>query len=159
MTSTLASLTTLVASHAAATGAFDQVQGAEFVGAPGNGLSCAVWVNRVTAIPSSGLNVTSVRVELMVQLYHNAFAEPPEMIDPALLDALDVLWADYIGDFTLGAVLRQVDVKGAHGGPLDARAAYLTIGSAQGQGTSGRTYRVMAVTLPLIVDDLYVEAP
>lgn len=154
--STLGSLTAIVASHAAATGLFDQVQGSELTGAPGNGLSCGVWVNDLMPA-TSGLASTSARVELFVRLYTSAFIDPPDIIDPGLLDAVDALWADYIGHFTLDGVLRMVDVRGAHGNPLRVQAGYLTIGAQQ--GTSGRTYRVMTITLPLIVNDLYTEAP
>lgn len=154
--STLSTLITAAVSHAAATGSFDQVQGGEFTGAPGNGLSCAVWVNDVSPAPS-GLASTSMRVELFVRVYHNAFTEPVDMIDPAAIDAVDLLLADYVGAFTLGGVLRMVDVRGAHGAPLRVQAGYLTIGAQQ--GTSGRTYRVMTIMLPLIINDLYAEAP
>lgn len=146
-------------SHAAATGLFDQVQGGEFTGAPGNGLSCAVWVNDLQPVSSSGLISTSMRVELYVRLFSSAFSEPVDVIDPAMIDAVDTLLADYIDNFTLGGLIRQVDVRGADGPPLRVQAGYLTMGAARdGQG-SGRTYRVMTITLPLIVNDLYPEAP
>ncbi len=154
--STFSTLISAVASHAAAIGAFDQVQGGEFTGAPGNGLSCAVWVNDASPV-TSGLASTSMRVELFVRVYHGAFTDPPDIIDPAAIDAVDLLLADYIGAFTLGGVLRMVDVRGAYGAPLRVQAGYLTIGAQQ--GTSGRTYRVMTIMLPLIVNDLYTEAP
>lgn len=155
MASTFSSLITAVVSHASATGCFDQVQGGEFTGAPGNGLSCAVWVNDASPV-TSGLASTSMRVELSVRVYHSAFTEPPDVIDPAAIDAVDTLLADYIGAFTLAGTLRQVDIRGAYGQPLRVQAGYLTIGAQQG---SARTYRVMTISLPLIVNDLYTEAP
>lgn len=154
--STFSTLIAATASHAAATGHFDQVQQGEFTGAPGNGLSCAVWVNDASPV-ASGLASTSMRIELFVRVYHNAFTETPDIIDPAAIDAVDTLLADYIGHFTLDGVLRMVDVRGAHGAPLRVQAGYLTIGAQS--GTSGRTYRVMTIMLPLIVNDLYTEAP
>lgn len=155
MASTFSSLITAVVSHAAAIGCFDQVQGGEPTGAPGRGLMCAVWVNDASPV-TSGLASTSMRVELFVRVYHDAFTEPVDMIDPAAVDAVDLLLADYIGAFTLGGVLRLVDVRGAYGRPLSVQAGYLTIGAQQG---SARTYRVMTISLPLIVNDLYAEAP
>lgn len=158
--STFSTLIHAVASHAAATGCFDQVQGSEYTGAPGNGLSCAVWSGPAAAIPASGLASTSVRIEMFVRVYHNAFTDTPDLIDPAAIDAVDLLWTDYIGDFTLGGVLRMVDVKGAHGAGLRMEPGYLTVGAgASSGGTSGRTYRVMTTMLPLIINDLYTEAP
>jgi hypothetical protein len=148
--STVSTLITAAVSHANATGHFDQVQGGEPTGAPGNGLSCAVWVNDLRPV-ASGLAATSYRVELFVRVYHDAFTEPVDVIDPAAVDAVDALLADYIGNFTLGGALRMVDVRGAQGGPLTVQAGYLTVGA--------RTYRVMTISLPLIINDLYTEAP
>lgn len=155
----LKDLITATVSHAAATGLFDQVQGGEFTGAPGNGLSCAVWVNDLTPVQSSGLASTSMRVELFVRVYTNAFTDPPDIIDPAAVDAVDTLLADYVGNFTLGGLIREVDVRGADGNPIRVQAGYLTLGAGRDAGSSGRTYRVMTITLPLIVNDLYPEAP
>jgi hypothetical protein len=154
--STMATLINAVVSHAAATGHFDQVQGGEFTGAPGNGLSCAVWVNDLRPV-ASGLASTSMRAELFVRVYHNAFSETPDIIDPTAVDAVDTLLAAYIGNFTLSGALRMVDIRGANGAPLGVQAGYLTIGARQGE--SGRTYRVMTINLPLVINDLYVEAP
>lgn len=155
----LSTLISAVVSHAAATGLFDQVQGGEFTGAPGNGLSCAVWVNDVVPVQSSGLAATSMRVELFVRVYCNAFTEPVDVIDPAAIDAVDVLLADYISHFTMDGFLRLVDVRGSDGNPIRVQAGYLTMGSARDTGGGGRTYRVMTITLPLIVNDLYSESP
>ena len=154
----LSDLITATVSHAAATGLFDQVQGGEFTGAPGNSLSCAVWVNDFYPVQSSGLISTSMRVELFVRIYSNAFTEPVDIIDPAAIDAVDALLADYIGHFTLGGLIRGVDVRGADGPPLRVQAGYLTMGSGRDGQTGGRTYRVMTITLPLIINDLYPEA-
>ncbi len=160
MSSTLSGLITACVSHASATALFDQVQGSEPTGAPGNGLSCAVWVNDLNTVLASGLASTTARVEMFVRIYHNAFTDTPDLIDPACIDAVDVLLADYIGAFTLGGTLRMVDVRGAHGAPLRVQAGYLTVGAAARDGGSGgRTYRVMTIMLPLIVNDLYTEAP
>lgn len=157
--STFSTLIHATASHAAATGHFDQVQQGEFTGAPGNGLACAVWVDSADPV-TSGLASTSMRIVLAVRIYHNAFTETPDVIDPAAVDAVDTLLAEYIGDFTLGGVLRMVDIRGAHGVPLRVEAGYVTIGAgANSGGTSGRTYRVMTIMLPLIINDLYTEAP
>ena len=56
-----------VLSHAAASGYFDRVAGHEPKNAPGNGLSAAVWVDRIGPVPAgSGLAATSALVVLNV---------------------------------------------------------------------------------------------
>jgi hypothetical protein len=139
-----------VQDHALTSGYFDTVNGHEPKSAPGNGLSAAVWVEQIgPARGGSGLNSTSARLALFVRLYTPMVQQPEDAIDPNLMTALDALMAAYSGDFTLGGLVREVDLQGIHGDPLSARAGYLT--------TSGAEYRVMTITLPLIVNDLWEQ--
>lgn len=141
-----------VETHALASGYFQAVNGHEPKSAPQNGLTCAVWVEQIgPARGGSGLSSTSTRLALFVRLYTPMIQEPEDAIDPALMDALDALMAAYSGDFTLGGLVRQVDLLGIYGDPLGASAGYLT--------TSGAEYRVMTITLPLVVNDLWSQAP
>jgi hypothetical protein len=140
-----------VESHALASGYFQTVNGHEPKSAPGTGLTAAVWVEQIgPARGGSGLNSTSARLALYVRLYTPMLQEPADAIDPNLMTALDALMAAYSGDFTLDGLVREVDLLGIHGDPLSARAGYLT--------TSGAEYRVMTITLPLIVSDLWEQA-
>lgn len=139
-----------VESHALASGFFQAVNGHEPKSAPQNGLTAAVWVEQIgPARGGSGLASTSTRLALFVRLYTPMMSEPEDAIDPDLMTALDALLAAYSGDFELGGLIRQVDLLGAYGDPLSARAGYLT--------TSGAEYRVMTITLPLIVSDLWEQ--
>lgn len=138
-----------VTSHAQTLGVFAKVNGHEPKSAPGRGVTAAVWVQSVDPIESSGLDSTTVRVELMWRLYTPMIQEVPDAIDPSVLKALDRLCAAYTGAFTLAGMVRQVDVRGAYGDAMRARAAYLN--------QDGRLYRVMDLTLPLIVNDLWSE--
>lgn len=138
-----------VTSHAQTLGVFRKVNGHEPKSAPGNGVTAAVWVQGVDPIESSGLDSTSVRIGLMWRLYTPMIQEAPDAIDPSAVKALDRLCAAYTGAFTLGGMVRQVDVRGAYGEPMQARAGYLN--------QDGRMFRVMDVTLPLIVNDLWTE--
>ncbi|MEU3851722.1 hypothetical protein [Streptomyces sp. NPDC029554] len=107
-----------------------------------------MWVEQIgPARGGSGLSSTSSRLVLYVRLYASLMQQEPDAIDPALMDALDWLMAAYSGDFTLNGLVRQVDLLGTYGDPLSARAGYLAEGSAE--------YRVMTITLPLIVNDLW----
>lgn len=138
-------------SHAMASGHFEQVNGHEPKNAPAaGGLTAAVWADQVVTVRSSGLASASVLVVLNVRIYSSAQSEPLDAIDPTMLAAVDTLCAAYVDDFTLGGIVRQVDVLGQHGAPLGARAGYIS--------QSGATLRVMTINLPLIVNDLWEEA-
>jgi hypothetical protein len=140
-----------VESHALQSGYFQTVNGHEPKSAPQNGLTAAVWVEMIgPARGASGLDATSTRLALFVRLYTPMVQQPEDAIDPALMDALDALMTAYSGDFTLDGLVRNVDLLGTYGDPLGARAGYLT--------TSGSEYRVMTINLPLVVNDLWLQA-
>jgi hypothetical protein len=85
-----------------------------------------------------------------VRIYSNINAAPDEAIDPEMLNAVDQLFAAYSADFTLGDLVRHVDLLGAYGVPLEAVAGYLLV--------EGGEYRVMTIVLPLIVNDLWEQS-
>lgn len=140
-----------VTSHAQTLGVFERVNGAEPENAPGNGLTGAVWVQEIGPDRTgSGLASTSMVLLLNVRLYLPVNNLAPETLDPQMVKALDLLFAAYIGDFTLGGNVRNVDVRGAKGTPLSGRAGYQQIDEA--------VYRVFTITLPLVVNDVWAEA-
>ncbi len=139
-----------VISHAKASGRFERTLTHEPKSAPGNGLSVAVWVQNLRP-STSGLTSTSARLELSVRVYTNMLADPQDDIDRRLLDATDALMTAYSSDFTLGGLVENVDLLGAEGEPLSADAGYLE--------QDNKLYRVMVITLPLIIDNLWAQAP
>lgn len=139
-----------VVSHAMASGHFERVNQHEPENAPGHGLTAAVWVDRLTTA-SSGLEQVSVRLVFNVRVYSSMQSDPPDAIDPNMLAAVDALCAAYAGDFTLDGKTRAVDIFGSNGPGLDVRAGYIT--------QDGALYRVMTISLPVIVNDLWTEAP
>lgn len=139
-------------SHIAASGYFDRVAGHEPKNAPGRGLSAAVWVDRIEPVPAgSGLSRTCALLMLNIRVYTNMLADPPDAIDPSLVAAVDGLMTAYSGDFTLGGLVRNVDLLGATGTALSAQAGYLE--------QDGKLFRVMTITLPLVVDDAWEQVP
>lgn len=141
-----------VVSHALSSGLFEAVNAHEPKSAPGSGVSAAVWVQAVDPITGgSGLASTSGRVELTLRIYTNMLAEPADAIDPAVVSAVDYLMSAYSGDFELGGNVKNIDLLGQFGRPLSARAGYLNQDST--------LYRVMDITLPLIVNDLWSQSP
>lgn len=149
MTLDATTLLNAVQDHALTSGWFERVNGSESKSPPDtSGLTAAVWVQRISpAVGGSGLDSTTIRLELMLRIYAGINTEPADTIDPNMLLALDDLMARYSADFTLDGEVRQVDLLGAFGDPLQARAGYLV--------QSGTEYRVMDITLPLIVSDLW----
>jgi hypothetical protein len=139
-----------VESHALASGYFAQVNGHEPKSPPTSGITAAVWVEQIgPARGGSGLHSTTARLALFVRLYSAMVQQPADAIDPDMMTALDALMAAYSGDFELGGLIRHVDLLGAYGDPLSARAGYLAEGGAE--------YRVFTITLPLIVSNLWEQ--
>lgn len=152
MTLGAAGIMAAVVSHAKATGKFERVIGHEPKSAPGNGLTCAVWAQPITPVPAaSGLASTTVRLELAVRTYLNMLSEPQDDIDIRSLDAADALLAAYHGDFELGGQVRNIDLLGAHGDPLRVTPGYIELDS--------KLFRAFDITLPLIINDLWSQAP
>lgn len=137
-------------SHAMTLGLFERVNTHEPKNAPASGLVCAIWVQSIAPLGrASGLNATSGKVELRARIYTSMLAEPQDYIDPAVLAAASTLMAEYSDNLTLGGTVRNVDLLGQWGTPLSAVAGYVTI--------AGKIFRVMEVTLPIIINDLYAQ--
>lgn len=135
-------------SHAAASGYFARVNEHEPKNAPGSGLTAALWAQNIRPY-KSGLKSTTVRVEWRLRLYTNMLMQPPDRIDPNLLKATTYLIAAYSIGFTLGGLVRQVDLLGEAGNPLAAQAGYLPI--------DNKMYRIMDITLPVIINDAFTQ--
>lgn len=138
-------------SHALATGYFQSVNAHESKQQPVSGLTCSIWVEVIKPVKTSGLANTSVRLQFEVRMYADTMSQPYDDIETTLVTALDVLMAAYMGDFTLGGLVRHVDVFGAHGPALEGRTGYINM--------DGRELRVFSINVPLIVDDLWPQTP
>lgn len=137
-------------SHALTLGLFETVNTHEPKNSPANGLWCSIWVQAINPLAAaSGLAATSGRVELMARIGASMVAEPQDGIDPNILTAASTLMNEYSGNLTLGGTVRDVDLLGQFGTALSAQAGYITIAQSM--------YRVMDVTLPIIINDLYVQ--
>lgn len=141
----------LVASHASSLGCFDRVQKHEPKSAPsGERPSFAVYVSALAPLArSSGLAMTSARLELTGRIYRGFITEPEDEIDPDLAESLDLLMAAYTGDFELGGLARNIDLLGAHGQGLSARAGYLRV--------DNKIFRVMDIIIPIIINDCWEQ--
>lgn len=139
-----------VVSHALSLGVFETVNGHEPRSAPGNGLTCAVWADEIGPLPAaSGLAEETTLVTMNVRIYTSMFSQPYDDIDPNMMSAVDSLFNAYVGAFTLGGAVRNVDVLGEFGTGLIARAGYIN--------QDGKLLRVMTITLPLVINDAWAE--
>lgn len=139
-------------SHAASLGIFRSVNQHQPKGAPGTGLRYVVWVQSIEPIAlASGLDATSGYVVLEGWILGNALEKPEDGLDPRILTAATTLLGAYTGDFNFGATVRNIDLLGMYGRKLEAQAGRVTIGSV--------TYRVMTVTIPIVVNDMWVQVP
>lgn len=140
-------------SHAVASGHVERANQHEVISSPGSGISAAIWPQALApAAGKSGLASTTIRIEFMVRLMTPAIAQPADSIDPAMIDAAAALFTAYSGDFTLGGLVREVDLLGGSGTPLSWRAGWLPM-------KDGGTSRVIDITVPLIVNDQFDQAP
>ena len=139
-----------VQSQVEALGLFETVNLHEPKSKPGNGLTCAIWADKVgPAIGGSGLDNTSALVVMAVRVYTSMLQEPYDLIDPNMISAVDGLLTAFSGAFTLSGNLRDVDLLGEFGTPLTAVAGYIN--------QDGKLLRVMTITLPLVVNDVWKQ--
>lgn len=136
--------------HAAKSGLFTTVNTHEPKSAP-TSLTLSIWLDKVEPIRTSGLSNTSGRLLFKCRVYSNMLQEPQDMIDTDLIDAVSFLMGEYSGDFNLGNNVRNIDLLGANGVSLSAQAGYLNMDS--------RIYRIMDITVPVIVNDIWEQVP
>ena len=131
-------------------GVFETVNTHEPLSAPGNGVRAAMWVDSITPQGrASGLAATSGVVTLLVRCYANALQPEQDAIDPNMLTATTTVLGAFSGSFTLGGTVRNIDLLGSYGRALGAQAGYQTQDS--------KLFRIMTITLPVVVDDLWTQ--
>lgn len=140
-----------IVSYALASGRFDHVNQHEPKSAPGHGLECSVWMDKIIPVRTSGLNATSGLVSMYARIYTNFRQQPYDMIDPNVMSAVADLISALSGDFDFGgdANVRAVDLLGMSGNPLSAQAGYVEI--------DRQMFRVMTVTIPVIINDMFTH--
>lgn len=141
-----------VQTHLLRTGWFDRVCGHEPKNAPGNGLTAALWLAKLGPDSErSGLAATAGRLTLTVRLYSPMLAEPPDGIDLDLAQATHAVMVALSGDLTLGGLVQAIDLLGMSSSErLGGEAGYLN----QDQ----KLYRVMVITVPLLIADLWSQS-
>lgn len=145
----------LVQSKVLATGYFSAADTAEPKAAPADELTAAIWIDRITPVRTSGLNSTSALVVFLIRIYTNMLQDPQDNIDPRVTQAASQIINDFSEDFELvdpqtsAPTVREVDLLGAYGPGLSAQAGYISISQVM--------YRVMTITLPIVVNDCWAQ--
>lgn len=137
--------------HAAASGIYEAVSGHAVLAAHGPGLAWWCYVDKITPYAAgSGLDTVSVCVVYKVMTTLNdSTIEPQDAVDPLVANGSARLFGRYLSNFTLGGLVRNVDVFGAAGTRADNVAGWMML--------DGARYRTMIITLPLIVNNLWDE--
>lgn len=146
-TSFVNTLIQAVASDAQQLAWFESAGTEEPKSAPSANMHFAVWLMNAKPARTSDLVSTSFRIELAGRIYLNMLREPTGNIDADLAAAAWDLLGRYSSGFTLGSLIREVDLLGEHGEPLGVQFGYVTI--------DHRLYRIADVVLPLICDDVF----
>lgn len=149
-TNFVTTLIAAVASDAQQTGWFESVGTEEPKTAPTSAIHFATWLMKASPVKTSDLVSTSFRIELAGRIYINMLREPTGTIDSELSSTAWDLFGRYSSGFTLGGLIRQVDLFGAEGEPLAVQFGYVNI--------DHRLYRIADVTIPLIADDCFDQA-
>lgn len=141
-----------VRAHAMSTGLFPGgVTGYEPKSAPASdGVSASVFWGVVYAFPGgSGINSTAWAATLTVRCMKPFINQPESMIDPEVVGAAMSIMAAFSSGFTIGGLVRNVDIMGEDGIPLGMKMGYLSIDNKQ--------MRVADVTVPLILSQEAVQ--
>ena len=146
----IAGILDAMVSHALSTGYFQQVNQHDSKQSSFEGLTCEIWIEQVNPVKTSGLASTSVRIQFEVRMYSGTLTEPYDDIETNMMLALDALMRAYMGDFTLGGIIRHVDAFGAYGTGVQARTGYIN--------HDGKEFRVFSLNVPVIVDDLWDQS-
>jgi hypothetical protein len=140
-----------LSSIAMATGKFASTNRYEPRGQPANGCTLVLLSGPMTPIKSSGMNRVSLRWQIDGQIYLPLHKGPPEQIDELISDAA----ADYLerlcAQFTLGGLVRCVDVHGMDGAQLAATPGYIE--------HSGKHYRCCQLMIPLLINETWTLTP
>jgi hypothetical protein len=117
------------------------------ISTPPNDLAAWITLGPVAPVISSGVAAVSIQVTLLIHLTMSLNTRPLDDVDAALLGAAAVLMNAYATSFTLGGLVREVDIFGG----MKAEPGYLLY--------EGNPMRTVEIALPMIVNDAWQETP
>ena len=117
---------------------------------PPNTVLAAIWLESVESVGTTldgSIEVWTVTVRYYMALPK----EPTSGIELSMAKAISEVSALLMGDFTLGAKIRNIDIGGQYGARMRTRVGHVELGRIM--------CRTADLVLPLIVDDSAVLAP
>jgi len=148
VTLNLRSIQSALLDHALSSGLFAAVGTENPDSIVGNGLTATLYLASIGPLPViSGLSTTSTRVEFRLMITSPLNGD--EDMDLKLLEAVDQMIESYSGEFTLGGLIRNIDVLGANGSPLSGEGAYIRVNQVN--------TRVFEIVVPCIVNDVWSQ--
>lgn len=140
--------------HARAAATFERSRVGEFKNAPGSGLSFAVWVGTLGSSPEgSGLAATAGLMQTTCRLYHPMAGREDDVApvaEVAVAEAADAYLGRLHGAFTLGGLVRNIDLLSADGVPLEWTFGYITMDNA--------LYRTADLPVRVVGNDTWAQA-
>lgn len=132
-------------------GYFDTAQGHESKNPPGKGIHFEVLYGGKRPA-KSGLSSTSVVAFYLLRVACSMTREPLDSIDVDLAQAADAIWDGVHGGYKFDNItgVRCGDLLGSDGDAMSDESGYITYGSTQ--------YRVIAIRVPVIINDAYNQA-
>lgn len=128
MTVNATGVLTALLDYAKALGVFEVARLTEFKSAPPNGLCFALWAQQLGSAPTgSGLASTTALLQATAQIYFPAFQKPEDDAELKVIGAADGYLDRISGGFTLGGLVRNVDLLGEMGEPLRWEFGYINI--------------------------------
>lgn len=150
-TAAVLALFAAIKSQAMESGMFDRVLGHEPKSAPGNRLSCTIWLGAVTPVPAaSGLAATTGRVVINARIQTPFLQSNEDQVETNMTRAIVQMIAAYSSDLTVGGTVMEIDLLGAYGVALEASS----VGYIEQDGTH---YRAAELTIPVIIDALWTQ--
>lgn len=134
-------------------GLFERFEGHETKGGQAvGGLVGECFFSGFGPVPAgSGLSATTARLEITARLRMNALREPLDGIELDMMRATATLIAAYSTDFTLGGLIKNIDLLGSMGDPLRAIPGYITLDKTM--------YRAVGIPIPMIINDVWEQVP
>lgn len=147
ITATLDRLQSYVQAH----GGFRNVVVGEPKSPPTDSLSAAIWTQSVDVTKVFLGGGTREVYSVLVRVYRNWLSEPRDQVEKDLAHSVSALMEDLLADFELGGGVVAIDPAGMEGSGVTIRWGHVEISNVM--------FRVVDITLPLIVDDSATLAP
>lgn len=136
--------------HAKALGVFEVARLTEFKSAPPNSLCFALWVQRLGPAPTgSGLSSTTALLRTTARIYFPMTHKPEAEIEPKVFGAASAYLGRINGDFTLGGLVRNIDILGEEGDAPTWEAGHVTI--------DNKPFRVADLNMNIVFNDSWEQ--